>query len=826
MNTSAWKRGLAALLVAVMGFIGLAQPIYHSRSLAASSKTEVSYIAETKLFIKKEGSVADAKAWCESQGNGWKVVEGDLNAGASGAMTKEQGVFLCYRTTNDPNEAITDLAVMNERGNYSEGEYERLLKEQKEQYIDIVKNMRLMIDEYKKNYNNNVPVAVKAHDFMNLYKEDDSGQLLGDLLLTVNEDKLAEILLQANGLVVLTIQQQLASACDIAKTTWLDRLSKLGSYDMLKNAFSKNMSAGNIKKTLDKQYRDTAELILENWGDISDRFAEFDKFRKKYSLENASLPEILRWVSDKSIESEEFADYQEVVTLISLIGYDYGKDDTLLSLFSKTADEIKREGIEVLYPMAACLSKGQIAALKESVGIYNLIQNAYGANIYNDYDTGMAATLSKMSSAEDKKAIFDFTNVIKNFVKNINNGGKISVYEGVDRDVFGGGVAVTTTAKRYSNGVTNPWTNAFFKNGAPARLSIAMGVGAATLSCTAIGFAVAQKFTEKSVAKLLDKKTANLFGRILDTVDNASGGGEAVQSAVAKLNEEFGSKTVNFIRINYGQTADRIEGFRLFKVVANEKEFYNQDVQYAFNRLKENVSKDADFIRKVEAARTRFNIYDGLKWGATIFTIVLAATDIVLTSIAMYDYYHVDHIAIPHHMVDISYSENEEAAYIAYKSVRDQDGKPGDLNAGSSRQWLALYCTKDAKAGSPIVAPGNGSEIIVKTGDSQAPEVGYTPLHMFGTPNVVQNLTFADGDSGYSYNDKNHGTYLFFMHADKQINYSDPMVNDEDAGTVISTGVIALISVVSLVAGVFIGAVTTNVRRRRHFSNRRIGQKK
>ncbi len=817
MKTSILKRGLAVVLVAAIGFIGSVQPICPSKSIAASNKTNVSYIAETRLFIKKEGSVDDARAWCESQGNGWKVVDGDLNAGASGAMTKEQGVFLCYRTTNDPNEAITDLGVMNERGNYSEGEYERLLKDQREQYVDIVKNMRVMIDEYRTNYENNVPVAVKAHDFMNIYKEDDSGQLLGDLLLTADEEKLADILLQANGLVVLTIQQQLASACDVSKTTWLDRLSKLGSYDMLKNAFSKNMSTGNVTKTLDKQYKETANLILENWGDISDRVADFGDFQKKYGLEDAGLIELLDWVKDKDIDSEEFADYQEVITLISLIGYEYGKDDTLLSLFAKTADEIKREGIEVLYPMAACLSKGQIAALSESVGIYNLIQNAFGANICNNNDAGMAGTLSKLSSREDKEALDEYTNTIENSIKNLNNGEKISIYEGVDRDVFGGGVAVTTTAKKYSNGVSGSWSGVFFKNGAPAVLSIALGVSAATLSCAAVGFAVAQKFTANTINKIVamstEEKMISGFNDIIAKTATAfvDGGKNAQAAAVAELNENFGSKAVTYINKNFGTTIDTIDEFETFAERAGKE---GSEAKAAFNQLKTSV-ESKKITKQVEVANPKYNIYNGLKWGATIFTIALAVTDIVLTSIAMYKYYHVEHIQIPHHMVDISYSENEEAAYVAYKSVRDQDGRPGDLNAGSSRQWLALYCTKDKKAGSPIVAPGNGSDIIVKTGNAQTPVEGYAPLHMFGTPNVPQNLTFADGDNGYSYNDKNHGTYLFFMHSDAQTNYSDPLAEAKDAGTTVSTGVVALIGAVGVVAGVFIGTITTSRRRKK-----------
>ncbi len=821
MNTSIWKRGLAVVLIVVMAFIGMVQPLYPGKSRAASDKAKVSYIAETKLFIKKQGGIEDARAWCASQGNGWKVVDGDLNAGASSAMTKEQGVFLCYRTTDDPNEAITDLAVMNERGNYSEGEYERLLKEQREQYIDIVKNMRVMIDEYRINYNNKVPVAIKAHDFMDVYKEDDSGQLLGDLLLSADEDKLADILLQANGLVVLTIQQQLASACDTEKTTWLDRLSKLGSYDMLKNAFSKNMSAGNVVKTLDKQYKDTANLILENWGDISDRIEGFGDFQKKYGLEDAGLAEYLDWSADKSIDSEEFADYQEMITLISLLGYDYGKDDTVLSLFAKTVDEIKREGIEVLYPMAACLSKGQIAALSESVGIYNLIQDALGANIYNNYDAGMAGTLSKLSTAEDKEALDEYTNSIEDSIKNLNNNEKISIYEGVDRDVFGGGVAVTATAKKYSNGVSDSWSNAFFKNGAPTVLSVAMGIGAATLSCTAVGFAVAQKFTEKTLTKIVEmtaeEKMASRFEQILKKYFEGFTNGRGAQT-LNELNEQFGEKVVDHIRMNYVKTADTFKEFEKFSKAAEIK---GSEAQETFAQLRASVESEK-MTKQAAVANPKYNIYNGLKWGATIFTVALAVTDIVLTSIAMYKYYHVEHIAIPHHMVDINYSETKESAYVAYKNVHDQDEQPGDLNAGSSKQWLALYYTKDKKAGNPILAPKEGSGMVVKTGDSSIPDSSYSPLHMFGTPSVAQNLTFADGDSGWSYNDKNNGTYLFFTHADAQINYSVPtaqadasMGAEQGAGTAVSTGVFVLIATIGLGAGIFIGAITTNVRRRK-----------
>ena len=118
---------------------------------AASS--EVEYIKELKVYTKKGGKESDAKSWCESQkakGNGdWKVIPGNLNEGASGALNREVGVWLCYTTTTDSTKAITDMAVMNERGNYSGAAYKMVLEEQKKVYADMVSNMKNMLEEYR-----------------------------------------------------------------------------------------------------------------------------------------------------------------------------------------------------------------------------------------------------------------------------------------------------------------------------------------------------------------------------------------------------------------------------------------------------------------------------------------------------------------------------------------------------------------------------------------------------------------------------------------------------------------------------------------------------
>lgn len=811
------KRGIAVCMMSVMSFMLPATPVYQSVesvSRAAKVKSDATYISETKLFIKKGGNAGDAKAWCESQGDGWQVLDGDLNAGASGAFAKDTGVFLCYRTTTDPEEAITDFAVMNEKGSYSEGEYERLLKEQKEQYIDMVGNMKSMLTEYRENYKNQVPMAVNAHDFLNAYIDDDSNELMGDLLLTVEDDKLAEILLQTNGVVLLTIQQMLASACDTGKNTWIDRMVKLGSYDKLKTAFGKNMKSGNVVKTLEKQYKDKAQIIYDNWDDIRTRIDGMTGFIDEYGLADISEEKYNKWLESVSLEKKEFVSFAEFTTLVALCGYEYdGK--TLFNFFAKTKEEINKEGIEILYPMAASLTKGQLSALDESVGLFGLVQDAFGAKVVNDKEESFWERLfpkDKPAEEEDKTALDETVKNVGDMIKEYANGEKTSIYDGVDRDIYGGGVAVTTKAQSTSEGSEKSWTGAFYKNGEPTKLMIGMGVGAAGTAALAVVFGLMSHY--QWINNLEYMAMTPKWSAAAEAT-----GGIGAGSYMDKIQKVLGKDAYSVVR-----------KYNSYTEIVKVSKQAGEEGEAAANALK--------IMHEKAANAPRQGLYNGLKWGFTVFTVLLAAADIAITAYFLYKYYNVEHTPIPHHMVDLSYGENKESAYVAYMSVRDQDGNSGDLNGGDCKQWLALYYTKDEKAGTPILAPNEGTGLVVKTGNDSLPDSSYSPLHMFGTPNVAQNLTFADGDNGWSYNDKNNGTYLFFTHANAQMSYSDPTAKTasseinattaqgsdtaeaKDAGTALSTGVIILIGAAGLVAGIFIGAITTNVRRKKRHAEK------
>jgi hypothetical protein len=143
------------------------------------------------------------------------------------------------------------------------------------------------------------------------------------------------------------------------------------------------MASGDVTKALDKQYREKAVKLLDGWDDMSKRIADLKNFEEKYGLKGASQEEFDKWLSEQKPSDEGYRSYQELTLLTALGAYKYG-DKTLFEFFSKTKAQIEKEGIEVLYPLAACLTDGQMGAINGDIGLYQLMIDAYAATVVND----------------------------------------------------------------------------------------------------------------------------------------------------------------------------------------------------------------------------------------------------------------------------------------------------------------------------------------------------------------------------------------------------------------------------------------------------------
>ena len=782
----------------------------------AAEKKGVTYIKEFKLYIDKDKDPAAAKDWFEK--NDYTMIEGNLNEDASGALKSEVGVYLGFSTTTDVNEAVTDIAVMNERGNYSESEYKRILEDQKKMYTDMVSDMKTMLEEYRTNVKNNVPTAIQARDFMNGFSDDDSKEKLGDLLMTIDDEKLSTLLMQANGQIVLMIQERLSYACDTGKTTWLDRMVKLGSYNKLEKQALKacNNDITKARQLLDKKYKEDAMILSTNWEDIRQHITNIREKIKAYGLADKSEAEIKAFFEENEDNSEVNTFLGEYAVLSALERYPY-EQNNLTYFFDQSSEEFKGDGIRKLYPLMASLSEGQVSAVDQSVSLFTLIMNALNAGAYNEYESGKTKELLDKADDAAEKELSDTKEDVDRGIKKFEEKNTISIYAGVDREIFKDGVAVTSTAQSFSNGDGVTWADVFV-NSRVAR-GIAVGSAVASLGCLVGAIKVAGMATrfDKAIGERMFNRDAYYELQHADELDELCG-----------------------ISQHYARDFDK-EGFNegTDLLINPHDTFANQtdEVREFYRKQDEVINGD-----KIAA---KMSFYRNLKIGLTVAGVLLAAADIIMTSITLYKYYNREHLPIPSYMVDLSYDDDEQSTFINYKSVTDQKNEYGDVNGGGGKQWLALYQTHDKDAGAPILAPDNGEKykVIVQYGSADEPEVnGYSPLHLFGSPNAAQNLTYADGESGWSYNDGKNGTYVFFRRGNEAV--ADLEKEDEDAdavggsaedeaasdgtgsqavsgsavdaGTALGGGTVVLIGAGCGVAGIFIGLLLANIRRKKN----------
>ena len=107
----------------------------------AAAEDHGKYISE--VFIAYGSTEDEAKSWLTS--HGWEPVEGNFNAGKDEKVAAVMGV----KRTNDPNNANTDMAVMNMAGGYSFSDYEDLLEEKRSEISEMVNDFMPAIQEFR-----------------------------------------------------------------------------------------------------------------------------------------------------------------------------------------------------------------------------------------------------------------------------------------------------------------------------------------------------------------------------------------------------------------------------------------------------------------------------------------------------------------------------------------------------------------------------------------------------------------------------------------------------------------------------------------------------
>ena len=420
------KRGIAVGLIAIMAAVNPLQtlkPIVEvAPSVAKAAETDKApYVGEVRLAVDKD----EDRAKQILTDAGYEVYDQNLNEGAGSVWNKQgtQAVYMGYKRTADEKKAIRDMKTMNMLGRYSSSDLQNWINENRSTAKEKVQPILKALKEYRINVKNGDPIALQAQTTMNSIKEDDSGELMGDLLLSEDsdEDLLVKIIVEGNVELVTNIFEGLSSACDETDSTWLERLDNF-TYKKLLASYAKDLygtevvigkEKEHVEKLLEAEYDKSARELLNKWDILRNAIV--------VPLDEVSKEEIIENFSEFIMYGEEaFFRFRQCVLVNELAKIPYnGK--SILELF-KLRKSVFEKDITKLYPVVAAMSDGQRAMLE-----------------YCDPADMAVQSLERMKAKEDLES--GEKNETDEILKT-----PISIYDGVDRDMFREGAAMTSRA--------------------------------------------------------------------------------------------------------------------------------------------------------------------------------------------------------------------------------------------------------------------------------------------------------------------------------------------------------------------------------------------
>ena len=794
------------------------------RAFAEEKAGSGKYVSD--VFIAYGKTEEEAAAWLKD--NGWEYVKGDFNAGKASFWDDSAGhrdnvaAVMGIKRSDDKKDAITDMAVMNMTGGYSEPDYKELLSQKKKEIEEFVNGFMVVIEEYRDNYNSDSSTfgakrAQFTHDLLNTFIDgdpeapdavNDTKLPLGDLLLEKSRQEgndkggdLEQMILEGSGAAMIAVETLLVLASDTGEESWIERASGLTGDELSENlpnyvpeAAGQDIAPSAIEQYLGQKYGETAEIMAKQWEEIHDDMLWYEDYNEKNDLwphddesKEDHIARIDAFLEDlgksEDLEKQEEASrYTRILPVyygIYEVSYEGGWGETLGDFFNPADDEWLYPAPEFFLPMAAALSNGQRAGL-DFLSLETLILMGLGSE-----------EAFKKAAPEIKKLIGDNE--------------EYDLYTGVNRAAFRGGTAITNeTLMRQNEGKGNAFEGLWGNTGIVAIICYSSAVVGAALLGTGIYMTITNETLPTYSAK-------------------------EVQDCIKYANEasnEFHTAAQNY-HYKYGVEYD----------VSNNLDFFEKQSEYNFARDNlENVQAGNDPSAGSQASYVN-------RWLMGVGGALLVAAAVV-SAVRLWKYYDRDMKPIPRMIVDesdiVTYLKDENGKplldengkqkknidfktyeyYSAVRCNRPDVGEIGDWNSGvkeykdhncydiadlncdMGQEWIALYAVKSRDKGNPILA----DSLTLQYGkDASMPKGCTQALHLFTYTTAVDL-----GDTAWAYNNDKKGVRLYWG--------EDKTAFADKTASVFSGGHLALAGIAGLIIGIIGATAALRPKRRKQQS--------
>ena len=740
-------KSLISFLLALSMVLGMSVTAF------AASDVEEEYVSELRLVYADSYQEAQERL-SETALQGYKILNHGLNgnSGVVNTLLGTSGVWLAYKTTTDIDEAITDIAIMQMGGGYSVGNYQQMIEQTREEYHAMGAIYLDAIDYFAEAYeagNFLTDAAYRQLNFysgMDKYEEDRLGDLFVDGVMT--KSSLATLFFEGNTTVTNNIRRLLALGVSYNEDgkTYFEKVGESAAeMDDDSTVFD---NAG---------YKDLAKVIATSIPVFQNMFSELSAYEAELNYEDEEFT---------SLELK-YAEYKSIADRMRNVDYLDGQTLYEFCMEYSTAADLSK-----LYPLVDALNDGQVAMTK--------VFHYYDVVRYSMSDSPEELIDSEIAALEEQYA-----------------DSPVSVYLGVDRDVYKNSFAITSEAAR-ADAYTDSTSlgEALFGDGAWVSTSIEMAAGA-------LGVGLAVWAIVRTV-----KGSASYGDAALNAAEAA---GKLKEKAIEAAEARLASYPVN------GTYLDEIREFCLATKIGDAADF-SDDVWNALNYggKIELIGEHAKHLTVKKAERfaevcnryydTYLNTYDKASEAmynaavrnakiltGTIYAVgALAATYSAITQfIKIHDYYHPKYDEIPIAMVDLVKTVDGDR-YIKYDVVYEaklMEGKlhAGDLNAYTGQRWNAMYYTKNSEAGNPLLA-----DFEVSNNNSR-PAKGYRAVHRFGE-------TICYDLNKYNFNSDSEIVFMSVAQSDKQ--KSDVTGVPEVVGAIFGAGVWLVAGGIGIILGV------------------------
>jgi len=450
----------------------------------------VMYISDIEI-----GYGDDGKAALEAAGY---TVFTNLNANEGG---NGSAVWLGYLTTLDPNEAITDLAVMNMSGGYSFDAYTEELEMLNRNVSEQLSSFAAAIAEFRSNYASGNRFALYAKDLMNQFYDEDvtdetgAPRGIGDILLdtATSDDTLHMIFLEGNTEALYAIEQGLAIACtEVGENNLLSRLEELEYTDELSPLRTKARST--LTDVFSNFHSDALAAVHAN--DVVSAYESLDAYLVANDATNAATLLI----------SQQYLWY---LTLSSTAFGDTGMtllDFALLDTVNENDDGWVLDD-DVVDMLARAMTDGQLGIVS-NVGLMTVVANA-ASGAKGDGAASDLETLLRVHKAEER----------------------ISVFYGVDRSLFTDTDSIALTSAAMMEKAATQGNNFGKDSGADKTGAIAMSAAAGVALISGVALT---SYFGKILSVTLNDTLSDMMVEAAEIAEAAAEAAEAVGENVAR----------------------------------------------------------------------------------------------------------------------------------------------------------------------------------------------------------------------------------------------------------------------------------------------------